>query len=288
MINAAHQSICIRQVLFCIKKERCLLRSFMSFSRVHLSVLQLFDESELFLPLELPLKRFVRKKTDKCDEPDEGDRCVEPESDTVGKRVVLLRPTGEKESDDEPVQGRNTERGKAYVLHAHAEQPTDQSRYEYVLHLYHHPFSLIIHRALGGVEDVDEKGDKSLNEKINQEILEYEETIFWGLTLRQFLFSAIAVIVAVTIYFGLKRFIGTETVSWVCVLAAFPFAALGFIKYHGLHAEQFAAIVIRQLATPKRLDFEPVDPEEYLWDPDDEDTEEANVFDQNIEDSGGR
>ena len=127
-----------------------------------------------------------------------------------------------------------------------------------------------------------------MNEKINQEILEYEETIFWGLTVRQFLFSVIAVIVAVTIYFGLKRFIGAETVSWVCVLAAFPFAALGFIKYHGLHAEQFAAIVIRQLATPNQLDFEPVDPEEYLWDPDDEDTEEANVFDQNIENSGGR
>ena len=126
-----------------------------------------------------------------------------------------------------------------------------------------------------------------MNEKINQEILEYEETIFWGLTLRQFLFSAIAVIVAVTVYFGLKRFIGAETVSWVCVLAAFPFAALGFIKYHGLHAEQFAVIVIRQLATPKQLDFEPVDPEEFLWDPDDENTEEANVFDQNIENSCG-
>lgn len=275
-------------MLFCIKKERRFKRSFKSFCCVHLSVFQFFDESELFFPFELLLKGFVRKKADERDEPDEDDSGIQPECDTVGKSMVLLRPAGEEESDYKPVKGRNAECGKAYVLHVHAEQPTDQSRYEYVLHLYHHPFSLIIHRALGCVEDVDEKGDKSLNEKINQEILEYEETIFWGLTLRQFLFSAIAVIVAVTVYFGLRRFLGTETVSWVCVLAAFPFAALGFIKYHGLHAEQFAVIVIRQLATPKQLDFEPVDPEEYLWDPDDEDTEEANVFDQNIENSGGR
>ncbi len=69
-----------------------------------------------------------------------------------------------------------------------------------------------------------------MSEKINQEILEYEETIFWGLTMRQFLFSAIAVAVAVLIYFGLKNMLGTEVVSWVCVLAAFPFAAMGFFK----------------------------------------------------------
>ncbi len=31
----------------------------------------------------------------------------------------------------------------------------------------------------------------------------------------------------------------TETVSWVCVLGAAPFAALGFFTYHGMAAEQF-------------------------------------------------
>ena len=32
---------------------------------------------------------------------------------------------------------------------------------------------------------------------------------------------------------------GMETVSWVCMLGAAPFAAIGFIKYHGMTAEKF-------------------------------------------------
>ena len=41
-------------------------------------------------------------------------------------------------------------------------------------------------------------------------------------------------------YLGLKDVLGTEAVSWLCVLAAAPFAAMAFIKYNGLTAEQFA------------------------------------------------
>ena len=33
--------------------------------------------------------------------------------------------------------------------------------------------------------------------------------------------------------------LGTETTSWICILAAAPFAALGFVKYNGMTAEQF-------------------------------------------------
>jgi hypothetical protein len=32
----------------------------------------------------------------------------------------------------------------------------------------------------------------------------------------------------------LKPYVGTETVSWVCILGAAPFAALGFVKYNGM------------------------------------------------------
>lgn len=89
--------------------------------------------------------------------------------------------------------------------------------------------------------------------KINKEIRDYQESIIMGLSARQFLFSAAAVFVAVGVYFGLKKPLGSETVSWLCVLAAFPFAAMGFIKYHGMTAEQFATVYIRQLITPKEL-----------------------------------
>lgn len=94
--------------------------------------------------------------------------------------------------------------------------------------------------------------------KINREIRDYTESMFFGLSLRQFIFSALAVGVAVCIYFGLRGFFGTETVSWMCVLGAFPFAALGFIKYHGMTAEQFLwAYIKSEFLMPKKLTFYP-------------------------------
>ena len=69
---------------------------------------------------------------------------------------------------------------------------------------------------------------------MNKEIRDYQESIFFGLSLRQFIFSAIACAVAVGMYFGFKDILGQETVSWVCVIAAFPFAVLGFVRYRFL------------------------------------------------------
>ena len=63
--------------------------------------------------------------------------------------------------------------------------------------------------------------------------------MFFGLSLRQFIFSVLACGVAVGLYFLLRPRFGTETLSWVCILGAFPFAAMGFIKYNGMTAEQF-------------------------------------------------
>ena len=92
--------------------------------------------------------------------------------------------------------------------------------------------------------------------KINREIREYTESMFFGLSLRQFAFSLIAIIVAVVAYFVLKPHLGTETVSWACVLGAAPFAAMGFIKYNGMTAERFAwAWFCSSFIVPKRLLF---------------------------------
>ena len=51
--------------------------------------------------------------------------------------------------------------------------------------------------------------------KINKEIKEYNETIFFGLSARQFIFSVLACLAAVGIYFLLKPYLDTETLSWV-------------------------------------------------------------------------
>ena len=74
--------------------------------------------------------------------------------------------------------------------------------------------------------------------KINKDIREFSESIFFGLSLRQFIFSVIACIFAVVLYFALKPYLGLETLSWVCILGAAPFAVLGFVKYNGMTAEK--------------------------------------------------
>lgn len=94
--------------------------------------------------------------------------------------------------------------------------------------------------------------------KINREIRDYTESMFFGLSLRQFIFSAIACGAAVGLYFLLRPYVGMETVSWMCVLGAAPFAALGFFKYHGMTAEQFVwAWIKSEILMPKRLVFRP-------------------------------
>ena len=93
--------------------------------------------------------------------------------------------------------------------------------------------------------------------KINREIRQYTESMFFGLSLRQFIFSLLAVGVAVLLYFLLKPHVGTETVSWMCILGAAPFAAMGFINYHGMTAEQFRIAWLRsELIEPRVLKFE--------------------------------
>ena len=95
--------------------------------------------------------------------------------------------------------------------------------------------------------------------KINKEIRQYSEKIFFGLSLRQFICSALACIVAVGIYFIFKPILNnTGTVSWLCMAGTVPFALIGFVRYNGMTAEQFVMAWIKsEILTPKRLVFKP-------------------------------
>ena len=71
--------------------------------------------------------------------------------------------------------------------------------------------------------------------KINREIRNYTESMFFGLSMRQFIFAVIGCGMAVLLYFVLKPFFGVETLSWMCMLGAAPFIACGInakLKMH--------------------------------------------------------
>ena len=93
--------------------------------------------------------------------------------------------------------------------------------------------------------------------KINREIRNYTESMFLGLSMRQFVSSVLACGVAVGPYFILRPYFGVEPLSWMCILGAAPFAMLGFITYHGMTAEQFIWAWLRsEMLEPKELKFE--------------------------------
>ena len=92
--------------------------------------------------------------------------------------------------------------------------------------------------------------------RINKEVRDYQESVFFGLSMRQLIFALLAVLVAVGVYFGLRNIVGSGDVGWMCILAAFPFAMGGFFTYNGMTFEKFLLALIRsELLYPKKLIF---------------------------------
>lgn len=92
--------------------------------------------------------------------------------------------------------------------------------------------------------------------KINKEIRDYTENIYFGLSLRQFICSLLGCIIAVFFYFTFKSYVDNETLSWICMLSVVPFAFIGFVKYNGMTAEQFLiAFIESEILTSKKLTF---------------------------------
>lgn len=92
--------------------------------------------------------------------------------------------------------------------------------------------------------------------KINREIRNYTESIYFGLTLRQFICSLCACIVAVGLYFICSPFLNKGIVSWICILGAIPFAGLGFFKYNGMNLENFIKSWLKsEILVPKDLKY---------------------------------
>ena len=88
--------------------------------------------------------------------------------------------------------------------------------------------------------------------KINKEIRNYTESMFFGLNARQCIFSLLAIGIAVAIYFGLRGYLGTETISWLCILGAAPLQRYARREIHrsvytlGVSYAQTAAVPAHQ------------------------------------------
>jgi len=94
--------------------------------------------------------------------------------------------------------------------------------------------------------------------KLNKELQDYHESVFFGLSLRQTMCSVLAIGTAVGLYFLLSPFLHKEIVSWISLLGAVPFALMGFVRYNGMTAERFFVVWVRsKLLEPKVLCCKP-------------------------------
>ena len=90
--------------------------------------------------------------------------------------------------------------------------------------------------------------------KVNREIRDYSEAVFFGMSLRQCAFAVLACAVAVGVFFLCEPVLGLEATSWLCILSAAPFVAVGFLRWHGMNAEQIAWAWVRsEILTPRVL-----------------------------------
>ena len=88
--------------------------------------------------------------------------------------------------------------------------------------------------------------------RIPKEIKNYREKLFFGLTLRQCICTAVALLICVPIYIFGNRFLPQEAVSWVVIIIAVPLMFTGFFRYNDMAFEQFALEVIRFYTSPQQ------------------------------------
>ena len=81
--------------------------------------------------------------------------------------------------------------------------------------------------------------------KIPKEVREYEEKWLVGMTKRQLLGCLLAIVIDIPLYITLKNYIGSELAGWTAILAAVPFALLGFYKHEGLPFEKLLINIIK-------------------------------------------
>lgn len=93
--------------------------------------------------------------------------------------------------------------------------------------------------------------------KINREVRNYKESIFFGMSLRQFICVLISCGLAVLVYFLFRNKLGLEVTSWLCIAAALPFILIGFVKYNGMNFEDLIKeFIYSKLLVPQKIVFE--------------------------------
>lgn len=87
---------------------------------------------------------------------------------------------------------------------------------------------------------------------IPQDVTEYKEQFFFGLTIRQFVCGIAMIALAVLTFLIGKNFIPTDILMYIVIIEVAPLAAVGFMKYNGMPFEKFALTLFEFYAGKQR------------------------------------
>lgn len=87
---------------------------------------------------------------------------------------------------------------------------------------------------------------------IPQDVTEYKEQFFFGLTIRQFVCGIAMIALAVLTFLIGKNFISTDILMYIVIIEVAPLAAVGFMKYNGMPFEKFASTLFEFYAGKQR------------------------------------
>ena len=76
---------------------------------------------------------------------------------------------------------------------------------------------------------------------VPQDVTEYKEQFFFGMTVRQFVCIVAMLIFAVCTFLLGSDYLTTDILMYLIVIEVAPLAAMGFLKYNGMGFEKIAA-----------------------------------------------
>ncbi len=79
---------------------------------------------------------------------------------------------------------------------------------------------------------------------VPQDVTEYKEQFFLGMTGRQFICVVIMLILAVGTFLLGRNFFTSDVLVYLIIFEVAPLAAVGFLKYNGMGVEKIAGKVI--------------------------------------------
>lgn len=96
---------------------------------------------------------------------------------------------------------------------------------------------------------------------VPQDVTEYKEQFFFGMTGRQLVSVALMLILAVVTFLIGRNFVTSDILVYLIILEVAPLAAVGFLKYNGMGFEKIAVKVMEFYFGSQRRKMEYLPPE---------------------------